>query len=333
MLVSLRVSESVSRRRASRLAAVSAPTESDYHDQWPASYNLSNRTRLCIYFLVMSDWLSRGKYINRILSTNIDPGARVNVYLVLGPYANLSISEGRCKKWQLFQVLAAYGLTGALHLVLMLMVSSDVIMLVIRQEPYHESHIIVYALHLKDIRIGVYLMVLYFAQLALQGYVTPNAVMHITISTWMTYISLVALVAVKRNLMSLGAPVVKRVMMDGGLSLMLLFCTYFDRRFKNRASATSIAMVCYSLARHAAQAHVIFGWPNTITSVAVSYPYHASIFNAECTQSCLVLIIMNMETLDYADCQSGSEEDRTLAQLEFERRAQIALAAETTQPA
>ena len=51
-----------------------------------------------------------------------------------------------------------------------------------------------------------------------------------------------------------------------------------------------------------------------------------------------------METLDYADCQSGSEEDRTvgfnsidalqLAQLEFERRAQITtLAGGTTQPA
>ena len=53
-------------------------------------------------------------------------------------------------------------------------------MVVIRQEPSHKSHIKVYALHLKDIRIGIYLMVLYFAQLALQGYVTPNAVMRIT---------------------------------------------------------------------------------------------------------------------------------------------------------
>ncbi|KAF8887642.1 hypothetical protein CPB84DRAFT_1491767 [Gymnopilus junonius] len=64
----------------------------------------------------------------------------INTYLALGPHAGLSIDERACKRWQLFQASSAYVLSGTLHFILMLMV---------------------YALHLKDWKIGIFLAFLY----------------------------------------------------------------------------------------------------------------------------------------------------------------------------
>ncbi|PPQ80174.1 hypothetical protein CVT26_008411 [Gymnopilus dilepis] len=229
----------------------------------------------------------------------------VNAYLVLGPHSSLSMNASTCRKWQLFQALTAYATTGALHLTLMLMV---------------------YALHLQDYRVGLYLGVLYSAHFTVQGLVTPNAVWHITynaicdvvevhrdvmfigISTWLTYGSLAALTAMKRNVFLLGVPVAKRVVRDGGLTIVLL-CPLFT------------TMLCYSFARQIGQAHVIFGWSTTIMSIA-------------CCR-----IIMNMMTLEH---QGQSQPEHTvgfnsldnlqLMRLEMERRDQVDSRAENVRP-
>ncbi|PPQ97250.1 hypothetical protein CVT26_000643 [Gymnopilus dilepis] len=219
----------------------------------------------------------------------------VNLYLALGPHSTPTVTEHSCKRWQLFQALASYALSGALHLILMLSV---------------------YALYFKHLGVGIYLAILFFGQCATQAFVTPNALlrvsydpvcnsvgvhrdsMYLGISTWLTYISLVALAAAKHNLLRLGAPVVKLVLRDGAWTVLLL-CTLFT------------AMLSYSWAHQVVHGHFIFGWANTILSIV-------------CCR-----VIMNMESLDFSKTPSNpsstgvdfnSADNIVLARLERQRR-------------
>ncbi|KAF8887643.1 hypothetical protein CPB84DRAFT_1491771 [Gymnopilus junonius] len=116
----------------------------------------------------------------------------------------------------------------------------------------------------------------------------------------------VTLTAVKRDLVKLGAPVVKRVIRDGAWIIIFLCSTF-------------TAMISYSWILQIMQGHIVFGWPNTILSIA-------------CCR-----IIMNMETLNYADSEPepdptvgfNSFDSLQLGRLEQERREREGLETES----
>ncbi|KAF8887641.1 hypothetical protein CPB84DRAFT_1491739 [Gymnopilus junonius] len=167
----------------------------------------------------------------------------VNVYLVLGPFSATTIAESTCKKWFLFQITAACALMTALDLILMLMI---------------------YALYRKNKRIGILLTTLFFAQIIVESALSPKAVLDVSydpicdttethsvtiyfcMSVWITHISLAALTGFKKDLLALGAPVVKRVIRDGTWILVVV-CSLFA------------TIVPYSFAHQVSQGHVVFG--------------------------------------------------------------------------
>lgn len=89
--------------------------------------DLSLSLRRLSYLLVISPWLSKGtcRFILKN-TTYLDNNGNdsVNMYLVFGPFSEMSIPETTCKKWFLFQIVSACALMAALDLILMLMSTS-----------------------------------------------------------------------------------------------------------------------------------------------------------------------------------------------------------------
>ncbi|PPQ68554.1 hypothetical protein CVT26_003363 [Gymnopilus dilepis] len=196
----------------------------------------------------------------------------ITTYLVLSPHlSTIPIPEATCKAWFAFGVGSSASLIAALDFILMLMV---------------------YALYRKDWRIGLFLAILFFAHVAVEAFVaqkavdvtydpicdatqTPSELIYLGISVWITHLSLGVLTGIKRDIISLGAPVVKRLIRDGAWGIVLI-CSFFT------------TVIPYNMNREVAQAHVIFCWPNALISIA-------------CCR-----IIMNMQTLDYVEADDES---------------------------
>ncbi|KAF8156565.1 hypothetical protein B0H34DRAFT_808056 [Crassisporium funariophilum] len=170
--------------------------------------------------------------------------------------------------WQMYQstflLIASCSLMAALDIILMLRV---------------------YALHRQNIRVGIFLVVLFFAQVTVELICgarsvldvpfdltcdtseTHHDVIYFSISVWIMHISLGALTVAKRSLVGLGAPVARLVTRDGAWALVII-CAIFA------------TVVPYSFLSQVSKAHVVFGWP-------------ISLFGIGCCR-----IIMNMQSLD-----------------------------------
>jgi len=201
----------------------------------------------------------------------------VNMYLVFGPFSRMSIPETTCRKWFSFQIVSACALMAALDLILMLMI---------------------YALYRKDRKVGLFLAVLFCAQIGVEFVTSPRSVLNVNynpicdttethsviiyfcMSVWITHLSLAVLMGLKKDLAALGAPVVKRVIRDGAWILVAV-CSLFT------------TIIPYSFVHQVSQGHIVFGWPIAIFSIA-------------CCR-----IIINIRTLDYTEGeeQNGVELD------------------------
>ncbi|PPQ97129.1 hypothetical protein CVT26_000614 [Gymnopilus dilepis] len=196
----------------------------------------------------------------------------VNLYLVFGPFSRTSIPGSTCKQWFLFQIASACAIMAALDLILMLMV---------------------YALYRKSRRVGLFLALLFWAQIAVDFATSPKSVLDVNynsicdttethgvviyfcLSVWITHLSLAGLTGYKKNLLGLGAPVVRRVLRDGTWILVVV-CSLFT------------VIIPYAFVNQVSQAHVVFGWPTAILSIA-------------CCR-----IIINMRTCDHAEIEEQS---------------------------
>ncbi|PPQ91253.1 hypothetical protein CVT25_006392 [Psilocybe cyanescens] len=166
----------------------------------------------------------------------------INVFLILRPLSALDIPEQSCRRWFLFELIAVSVLMAALDSILMLRV---------------------YALHRKDRRVGVLLVVLFLVQIVVEVICgqravnvpfnricdasrTHGSVVYYCISVWVTHISLVVLTACKYDLMKMKIPIVRVVTRDGAW-ITVIVCSLFA------------TIAPWAHIKQVQKAHIVFG--------------------------------------------------------------------------
>ncbi|PPQ80966.1 hypothetical protein CVT25_014715, partial [Psilocybe cyanescens] len=180
----------------------------------------------------------------------------INVFLILRPLSALDIPEQSCRRWFIFELIAVSVLMAALDSILMLKV---------------------YALHRKERRVGVLLVVLFLVQIVVEVICgqravnvpfnricdasrTHGSVAYYCISVWVTHISLVVLTACKYDLMKMKIPIVRVVTRDGAwITVVGATDTIFDiDKLTILAAALFATIAPWALIKQVQKAHIVF---------------------------------------------------------------------------